>query len=297
MLAGLALAPAKINLGLEITGKRSDGYHDLSTIMQTVSIFDRIRMTVPGTGIVVTRGEKIESEHNLVTIAAQKMARAFGRELDVDFLVDKRIPLSSGLGGGSSDAASAILLLAGYWHIHSEEAGLHHIALETGSDVPFFLTGGRALVEGRGDRIRALPRLKSFWVVIIVPETTIPDKTGTLYGSLLPEDFSDGSGLRSRAKSNCMPEGLLPNAFSRPMAERLPVFQEFQPLADRPQVVAHGLSGAGPGYFLIVRDVNAAVRLAWSLRSIETFRGHIVRIARTVSGSGPLALMGNDTKD
>jgi 4-diphosphocytidyl-2-C-methyl-D-erythritol kinase len=295
-LAGLALAPAKINLGLEITGKRSDGYHNISTIMQTVSMFDRIRMTAPGSGIVVTRGETVESEVNLVSIAAREMARAFSRELDLNFQVDKRIPLSSGLGGGSSDAASAIRLIAGYWQIPADHAALHDIALETGSDVPYFLTSGRALVEGRGDLIRALPPLESFWVVIIVPETTIPSKTGTLYGSLRAVDFSDGSRLRSQPQSSSVPDGLLPNAFSRPMAELLPAMQEIQSLAGRPQVMAHGLSGAGPGYFMIVRDLAAAVRLAWRVRSMETLQGSVVRIAKTISGPAPLRLAGNITE-
>ncbi|CAN5791262.1 4-(cytidine 5'-diphospho)-2-C-methyl-D-erythritol kinase [soil metagenome] len=292
-LVGDALAPAKINLGLEIAGRRIDGYHDVTTVMQTVSLFDRVRMITPGHGNVVTHQATIDPQENLVTRAVRLMATAFGRPLEAGFQVHKRIPIAAGLGGGSSDAATAIRMLAAYWQVAMDDPRLTAIASDTGSDVAFFLSGGRAIVEGRGERIRVLPPLDALWVVIIVPDVVIARKTATLYGALRDDDFSDGSGVRSQTHSAVAPGGWLPNAFMRPLAEMLPGVQQLRSALDLPGVIAYGLSGAGPAHFMLVRDLESAARIVWKLRAIEALQGHAVRIARTMTGTGPLIVTKN----
>jgi 4-diphosphocytidyl-2-C-methyl-D-erythritol kinase len=292
-VTGYALAPAKVNLGLAITGKRPDGYHDLTTIMQTVSLFDRVRMLASGTGNVVTIGAAIDSGENLISRAARLMAEVFGKPMSVDFHVHKRIPLSSGLGGGSSDAAAAIRLLAASWQIAASDPRLNEVALACGSDVPFFLSGGRALVEGRGEQVRVLAPLLPCWLVVAVPETVIPSKTRTLYSLLRPDDFGGGDWLHAAASSGMAPAGHLPNTFERPTSGLAPEVQKLRSIAGRLHVLAHGLSGAGPAYFMCVDDVHAVLRLAWDLRSTEALRGHTIRVARTMNGPGPMSLRGN----
>src|SRR5680860_1807796 len=97
-----ALAPAKVNLGLDIFGKRSDGFHEICTIMQTVTIFDHIAITSPGSGKLISNAIGLDPELNFVCVAAGHLADAFGRQLDVDFQLQQRIPVAAGLGGGSS---------------------------------------------------------------------------------------------------------------------------------------------------------------------------------------------------
>jgi 4-diphosphocytidyl-2-C-methyl-D-erythritol kinase len=287
---GLALAPAKVNLGLEVTNKRQDGYHNLASIIQTISLFDRVQLLAAGDGRVVTLGEDIDSSQNLIRRAAEMMAEVFDRTLDVDFLLHKRIPLSSGLGGGSSDAAAAIRLLASYWNIPDDDNRLPEVALSCGSDVPFFLTGGRAMVEGRGEQVRLLPPISPCWVVIIVPNIMVPLKTQSLYRALRPEDFSDGSSVSAMASSDQVPKGQLPNVFERAMSDMLPELGMLRSAAGHPDVIAHGLSGAGPAYFMVVHDGHAAATLAWDLRSAEPLRKHVIRVARTMRGPGPIVL-------
>jgi 4-diphosphocytidyl-2-C-methyl-D-erythritol kinase len=153
-----ALAPAKLNLGLDIIGRRPDGYHQLCTIMQSVTLFDRLDLLYPGNGRLLAGNEQSHFENNVVDQAAGRLSERLSRPLDVDFRLTKRIPSAAGLGGGSSDAAAAILLLARHWSIPPSHPLLLEVALETGSDVPFFLGHGRALVEGQGRSFALCPR-------------------------------------------------------------------------------------------------------------------------------------------
>jgi 4-diphosphocytidyl-2-C-methyl-D-erythritol kinase len=155
----VARCPAKINLALRVLGRRADGYHELDTLFQTVDLWDtlelrpspgRLTLTCEAPGVPV-------DESNLVMRAAALLRERHGRPSDgAAFRLDKGIPTQGGLGGGSSDAAGALLLCARHWGMTLDHGALEPVARELGADVPFFLVGGTARGRGRGDRIEPL---------------------------------------------------------------------------------------------------------------------------------------------
>ncbi|HLX57887.1 MAG TPA: 4-(cytidine 5'-diphospho)-2-C-methyl-D-erythritol kinase, partial [Ktedonobacteraceae bacterium] len=151
-------AYAKINLTLEVTGRRADGYHELATVMQTVDLHDTLCLTAGGDGRVrveCTRAE-LSNEENLAAQAARLLRERFALSQGVLIELRKRIPVAAGLGGGSSDAAAVLLALRQWWRLPLSLPELQAMAATLGSDVPFFLTGGLAFCVGRGERVTPL---------------------------------------------------------------------------------------------------------------------------------------------
>ena len=168
-------APAKLNLDLRIVARRSDGYHDLRTLFQSIELHDTLRLTArPGPLTVRSRSLDLPRDRaNLVWKAAEMLWGDLGRPgppSGVSVSIAKAIPMAGGLGGGSSDAASALRGLCALWQAPTGEARLRKLAALVGSDVPYFLTGGLALGVGRGVRLRRLPDLERYWVVLAVPQ-------------------------------------------------------------------------------------------------------------------------------
>jgi 4-diphosphocytidyl-2-C-methyl-D-erythritol kinase len=155
-------APAKVNLHLEVLGRRPDGYHDIVSLFQAVSLFDEISLRPTGRpGEIVLHGDAgCPPEQNLVTRAVRAWRELTGRDEGVEVSIDKRIPVGAGLGGGSSDAAAMLRGLTVLFPGDRQADGLMECAGEVGSDVPFFLGSAAALVEGRGEKVAPLaPRL------------------------------------------------------------------------------------------------------------------------------------------
>src|SRR5450759_4610317 len=167
-------AYAKINLTLDVKGRRADGYHELATVMQTVDLHDTLCLTSAGdgrVGIVCTRPE-LGNEENLAARAAQLLRERFSISQGVLIELRKRIPVAAGLGGGSSDAAAVLLALQRWWRLPPSLSELQALAATLGSDVPFFLTGGLALCEGRGERVTPLAALwpsSIRWLLLLKP--------------------------------------------------------------------------------------------------------------------------------
>jgi len=165
-------AYAKINLGLRVVGCRADGFHELRTVFQTVSLHDSLTFTWPAPALAldITGAELSAGRDNLVIRAAHAFGRAARVKPRVRIALRKRIPMGAGLGGGSSDAAVTLLALE---RIHDRPLGaerLQKIAAELGSDVPFFLTGGTALGLGRGEIVRPLRDVNPLPVIILMPD-------------------------------------------------------------------------------------------------------------------------------
>jgi 4-diphosphocytidyl-2-C-methyl-D-erythritol kinase len=182
-------APAKINLTLEVLGERQDGFHDISSVIQTVGLCDSLNFRH-------ANGIKVEcdtpgwvAEKSLVPRAVELLAGAAGGQ-GAAIKIEKRIPLLAGLGGDSSAAAATLNGLNQLWGLGLPGWDLAEMASSLGSDVPFFLFGGTALVCGRGDVVTLLPALSRMWVVLLVPPVErAVGKTGRLYESL-----SSGAG-------------------------------------------------------------------------------------------------------
>jgi 4-diphosphocytidyl-2-C-methyl-D-erythritol kinase len=286
------LAPAKINLGLEVISKRGDGFHDIATVFQTISVFDRLQISESEDDTVQISNRMEQIDANLVT-RALKLARTRGlTDGNWHVELEKRIPVAAGLGGASADAAGTLIALA-----RSEKrdrAALSAVALELGSDVPFLLSGGAALGSGRGDVLERLPPLGGCWLVLTAPLVEIDRKTARLFGSLETFDFSDGSRVNRVALALQRLRPLDPldlfNAFERPLSVLMPEVDLIREAMLRAGAPFVALSGAGPTQFTILPVLSAAIRIANVLQR-ECPVSMRVMIARPV-GSGPLVRPG-----
>jgi 4-diphosphocytidyl-2-C-methyl-D-erythritol kinase len=176
-------AYAKINLGLEILGRRDDGFHEIVSVTQTISLADTLVVTASDALSVEMTPPLVEDDDNLVRRAADLLAAHTNHLPSGRLHLAKRIPLAAGLGGGSSDAASAIRLLDRLWGTGLGAHGLGPVAAQLGSDVSLFLAGGTSLMRGRGEQVEQLPPVKPFWLVLVCPPVSPPDKTRALYRS------------------------------------------------------------------------------------------------------------------
>jgi 4-diphosphocytidyl-2-C-methyl-D-erythritol kinase len=177
-----AFAPAKLNLYLEIGPRRSDGYHDIDSIFQAITLYDELEAHRAADGTLILEEEGIaEAEKNLVMKAARKLLASglvpLGRVPGARLRLRKRIPEGAGLGGGSSDAAAALVALASLWELDAPASELARIAVELGSDVPFFLHGGTARCRGRGERVEswsdAFDAAEPFHFVLAYPRVKV----------------------------------------------------------------------------------------------------------------------------
>ena len=167
-------APAKINLDLRVLRRRPDGFHEVSTILQSIALHDTLSITRRDGPLTVRSGAPSvpRDRENLVWTAAAALWRALGRSGEpagAAVVIRKRVPAAAGLGGGSSDAASALRALRLWWAPSASPRLLADVAAAVGSDVPFFLRGGTVRATGRGERMRRLPALERHWVVLAAP--------------------------------------------------------------------------------------------------------------------------------
>ena len=167
-------APAKLNLFLHITGRRADGYHELQTLFQLIDLCDTLRIEVRDDGqIVRTHGPaQVEPDADLAVRAARALQRAAGVSLGASLGVTKRIPQGGGLGGGSSDAATALLVLNRLWGCGLNIAELEALGLALGADVPVFVRGFTAWAEGIGEQLRPVT-VPERWYLIVHPGVAV----------------------------------------------------------------------------------------------------------------------------
>ena len=169
-------AYAKLNLTLDILGKRPDGYHELRMVMQTVSLCDDVTVTLTdGTGVVcrVAGAELPCDERNLAVKAANAFCEALGYHGGIDITLTKRIPSEAGMAGGSADAAAVLCVLRDLIAPTLTDERLEEIGARVGSDVPFCVRGGTQLAEGRGERLRKLPDMPECVFVVCKPEFSV----------------------------------------------------------------------------------------------------------------------------
>ena len=169
-------AYAKINIGLNIISNREDGYHNIETIFQQIDLFDKITLqkNFDRKITVSSNNNKVPENRNNICYSAVKLIQLMtGIDDGVDISIKKRIPIGSGLGGGSSDAASVLIGLQQLWGLRLEKADLQKAALKLGADVPYFLTGGTALATGIGEKLAPINLSFDYYCVIIYPNIEI----------------------------------------------------------------------------------------------------------------------------
>lgn len=182
---GISLkAPAKINLFLEILGKRDDGYHEIETVMQEIDLVDNLQFEEIREGVKLKCNNKNvpSDENNLVCKAANLIVNECGIKKGVLISLEKNIPVGAGLGGGSSDAATTLKALNSLWKIGLSDIDLIEFAARLGSDIPFFIKGKTALCSGRGENITPIEVKSEMNYLIIFPHINI--STTTIYRNL-----------------------------------------------------------------------------------------------------------------
>ncbi|WP_456464274.1 4-(cytidine 5'-diphospho)-2-C-methyl-D-erythritol kinase [Persephonella sp.] len=178
-------SPAKVNLGLWITGKRPDGYHEIYTVFHTVSFHDRIVIKPSVSQKVETTSPFIKPEENIVTKALKRFEEWTGIHPEFEIFIEKNIPIEAGLGGGSSNAATVLQFLNSYYSFPLSDEELKKLALLLGADVPFFLKGGIAIGEGIGEKLTYLDKKLKKKIFIIYPNIQI--KTSEIYSKITPQ--------------------------------------------------------------------------------------------------------------
>ena len=167
-------AHAKINIGLRIRGKRPDGYHDIETVFHRVNPYDEIILeSSDKIALICTDPTLPTDERNLCVRAARLLLEYAGDKRGVQIILLKKIPVGAGLGGGSSDAAATLMGLIKLWDLNIDEATLKSLALQLGSDVPYFLREGTAHALGRGELLEYFKLPIPYWIVVIYPNIHI----------------------------------------------------------------------------------------------------------------------------
>jgi 4-diphosphocytidyl-2-C-methyl-D-erythritol kinase len=251
-------AYAKINLTLEILGKRRDGFHNLASVMQTVDLFDTVTITESDDIVVTCNDAQITPELNLATKTANVLMERTGTSNGAHIAIEKNIPVSAGLGGGSTDAAATLRGLNKLWKLGLSLDELTEIAADIGSDVPFLVRGGTSLVQGRGEDVIPITAAKIPKFLILTPVVDLEDptaKTASVFAHVNESMFTRGNlthklAARVRAGGDCPPEFFF-NQFGT-LAEQL--FPGWD--AERDGLMALGardvmLCGAGPSMFTI----------------------------------------------
>ncbi|HIY74407.1 MAG TPA: 4-(cytidine 5'-diphospho)-2-C-methyl-D-erythritol kinase [Candidatus Intestinimonas merdavium] len=264
------LARAKLNLTLDVLGKRPDGYHDLKMVMQSVALADTLTVeTGTGEGLEVRTDLSFlpNNEKNLAAAAALAFQTVTGRDLGgVAIAIEKRIPVCAGMGGGSSDAAAVLRSLERMLGTGQDLAALAGIGERVGSDVPYCVLGGTALAEGRGEVLTPLSALPHCHVVICKPAFSI--STPELFRAV------DGVRLRCRPDTDGVLAALEAGDLGGVARRMYNVFEDVLPSRQRTEVAAirsalvqHGalganMSGTGPTVFGLFDDADRA-RSAW----------------------------------
>jgi 4-diphosphocytidyl-2-C-methyl-D-erythritol kinase len=265
-----ALAPAKLNLTLEILGKRADGYHEIRTLMQPISLYD-ILWFHPANGnleVYCPGYPELEREDNLIVRAVRLLEKEIGQTLALRIHLRKRIPLGGGLGGGSSDAATVLINLNRLLGDQVPVERLTVLAAQIGSDVPFFLKRQTALALGRGERILPWPRFPLWWYVLICPD--FPVSTPWAYGRVkLPlteeKETSNIGSLREWGeipRKDQLKNDLEPGVF--PVFPRL---GEIKEALFREGCLQALMSGSGSTVFGIWEDQTNAAQAFLSLKN------------------------------
>jgi 4-diphosphocytidyl-2-C-methyl-D-erythritol kinase len=266
-------AYAKVNLALNILGKRDDGYHDIETVLHTVVLHDVITLRESGEGItVVADVDTVPADgSNLVHRAATLLREEYQVARPVEIEIRKTIPVASGLGGGSADAAVTLMGLCQMWKLRLDGRELSALAARLGSDVPFFLTGGAAVARGRGDRVQPLPALPPTWVVLACPRISVLTEWAYKhYHENSPTAHPQVASLVEAIRRRDVPGvgRLLGNVFEDMIIGRHPIVGEIKSRILRGEAYGAAMSGTGPSVFGLMANDAAAQRVAEDLRQL-----------------------------
>lgn len=299
-------APAKINLTLEVLGRRDDGYHELRSLVIGVGLTDRVRcQSSPEPGIScycddpalnhgdpsAVSGSAVNCSgpnRNLAVRAARTLAHRCGREPDLRIDLQKRIPIGAGLGGGSSDAATTLRLCGSLWRTGLDDTQLAAIGAELGADVPLFFAMPSAVIEGRGERVSPVRLRWSGWVLLVCPP--IPVSTAEVYRAFRPDD-SDGfpSGtdrdiLHAASAAELSP--LLTNHLEEAVFRVCPTLSELRDELTSLGFTSIRVTGSGSAFYCLFDDPEPAHRASSKIQ--ERWSRVTTVAAAAPVGQGPI---------
>ena len=257
-------APAKINLVLEVLGKNND-YHQISSIVQSIDLCDVLNFQLDEE-IHFDCTEPSLKRDNLVTQAAALLKESTKCSMGARIELRKHIPWGVGLGGGSSDAAATLIALNDLWRLGLPLSEMVHLSSKLGSDVPFFIHKGTALVEGKGEKVTPLPSLSSTSFVLLVPPLPkMSGKTKQMYNHLRVADFTEGNfveqALISLRQGKTIQYDLIFNVFEKIAFDLFPKLDKYSKILKEEGAPRIYLAGAGPCLFTFFSEAKEAGEL------------------------------------
>jgi len=264
-----AYAPAKINLVLEVLGKHNN-YHQISSIVQSIDLCDVLNFQLEEE-IRFECTEPSLKQDNLVTRAAALLKESTKYIRGARIELRKHIPWGVGLGGGSSDAAATLVALSELWGLGLPLSELVHLGSKLGSDVPFFIRKGTALVEGKGEKITPLPSLPLTYVVLLVPPSPkILSKTKQMYSNLDVTDFTKGQFVQQALpylrQGKAIAPDLMFNIFKEIAFDFFAGLDEYGRILEEAGAPGVYLAGSGPCLFSLSRDEGKAREIFLQLK-------------------------------
>lgn len=253
---------AKINLTLSVLARREDGYHALSSVMQTISLCDtlRIQLINDSASSCVVDVPALQNDENLALRAARLLRAEGFLSAGVAIELRKQIPAQGGLGGGSSDAATVLTTLNRLAALGLSDTHLEELGARLGSDVPFFVRGGTALIEGRGEYVTPLPDCEPLWLIIARPPVGV--STAAVFGALTPEDFGDAQDtdavIAAIRRGEPVPFERLSNTLEPVVMRRWPVVAAARDALAQAGAPIVRMSGSGPTLFAPFRTLSEA---------------------------------------
>jgi 4-diphosphocytidyl-2-C-methyl-D-erythritol kinase len=273
--------PAKVNLYLRVVGRRPDGYHEIVTVMQPLTLADELTVSRGGTDISLEcdQAELPSGEENLVWRAARQFQAETGSKWGVRLSLRKRIPVAAGLGGGSSDAAGTLLAMNDLAGKPLNQVDLHRLASRLGADVPFFLSREPAVGRGIGTQLRAVTLLP-YWYLLVNPGE--PLSTRWVYENLDLDNLPGPPATETWDPEH--PETWVRNDLGRVVVKRFPELAPVLAALGESGAWCQGISGSGPTLFGLFASREAAQQAGLRLR--RTFRGWLA-VARGLTGPEP----------
>lgn len=271
-------ALAKINLGLDVLGKRDDGYHEVRMVMQTIQMYDIINIyksPKPGIRLQTNLPYIPTDERNLVYKAANLLMEEFGIKCGLQVNLEKFIPVSAGMAGGSSDAAATFIAVNRLFHLELSKRELMKRSLAIGADVPYCIMRGTALAEGIGEKLTPLPPVPGCYVLIGKPSVNV--STRQAYESLRLSEIPHHPDIYGlvQAIRNYDLDAMLPhmeNVFEPGIIKEYPVIGKIKDLMLESGAIHAMMTGSGPTVFGIFRSRAAAGRAANILRKSQLAR-------------------------
>lgn len=257
-------APAKINIGLDVVGKREDGYHEVKMIMQSIRLFDRLTLTRkkdPGVRLVTNLKFLPTDDNNLIVKSAKMLMKEYDLEGGLTINLEKRIPVAAGLAGGSTDAASTMIAINQMYDLNLSNSQLMKRAVKIGADIPYCIMKGTALAEGIGEKLSTIPKLPNCTILIVKPKIHV--STREVYGNLVLDENTVHPDIdvmiedmkNKNISSLCSHMG---NILESVTISKYPEINQIKEFMTEHGALGSLMSGSGPTVFGIYTDKEAA---------------------------------------